>query len=306
MSPLGGSGARSAAALLTSAARRRLLAWGANAHRDLPWRATRDPWAVLVSEVMLQQTQVPRVVPRYRAFLDRFPTPAACAAAPVGDVVDEWAGLGYNRRAVALHRCATACVADHGGTLPDDLDALRALPGIGPYTARAVLAFAFERDVGVVDTNVGRVLARWAGRPLRPAEAQAAADALVPRGEGWAWNQAMFDLGAGVCRKRSPDCEACPVRRWCTWRSSGCPVPDPAVGSAGVSGGQSRFEGSDRQGRGRLVDALRGRGSVPPVELAAVAGWPEDPARARRVAEGLVADGLARWSTDGAGRLERP
>ena len=293
------------ARLLTASARRRLLAWGAGAHRDLPWRATRDPWAVLVSEVMLQQTQVPRVVPRWHAFLARFPDPAACAAAPVADVVDEWAGLGYNRRAVALHRCAVACASDHGGALPDDLDALRALPGIGPYTARAVLAFAFERDVGVVDTNVGRVLARWAGRPLRPAEAQAAADALVPRGEGWAWNQALFDLGAGVCRKRGPDCGACPVRRWCAWRSAGCPAPDPAVGSAGVSGGQSRFEGSDRQGRGRLVDALRTTGRVPAGGLAAAAGWPDDPERARRVADGLVADGLARWSPGGTA-LDRP
>lgn len=291
--------------LLTTAARRRLLAWGAGAHRDLPWRATRDPWAVLVSEVMLQQTQVPRVVPRYHAFLARFPTPAACAAATVGDVVDEWAGLGYNRRAVALHRCAAACVADHDGALPDDLDALRALPGIGPYTARAVLAFAFERDVGVVDTNVGRVLARWAGRPLRPAEAQGAADAAVPAGAGWAWNQAMFDLGAAVCRKRTPDCGACPVRRWCDWGSAGCPAPDPAVGSAGVSGGQSRFEGSDRQGRGRLVGALRERGAVSAEGLAAAAGWSDDPVRARRVAEGLVADGLATWSADGRS-LERP
>lgn len=290
--------------VLAPAGRRALLTWGERERRDLPWRRTRDPWAVLVSEVMLQQTQVPRVVPRWRAFLTRFPTVAACAAAPVADVVDEWAGLGYNRRAVALHRCARACVADHGATLPDDLGALVALPGIGPYTARAVLAFAFERDVGVVDTNVGRVLARLGGAPLRPAAAQAEADGLVPAGEGWAWNQALFDLGAATCTKRAPTCAECPVRRWCAWGGAGCPEPDPAVGSAGVSSGQSPFAGSDRQGRGRLVDALRWRGAVPAAELAAVAGWPGDPGRARTVAAGLVRDGLA--GTDGAGGLVRP
>src|SRR5262249_802442 len=150
-----------------------LLDWSAESRRDLPWRRTRDPWAILVSELMLQQTQVARVVPRYEEFLDRFPTAAACASADVGDVITMWAGLGYNRRAVNLHRCAGAVVSSHGGSLPDSLDALTALPGIGPYTARAVLAFAFERDVAVVDTNVGRVLARWDGRSLTAKEVQA-------------------------------------------------------------------------------------------------------------------------------------
>ena len=128
-----------------------LSAWAEDTRRDLPWRRTRDPWAVLVSELMLQQTQVPRVVPRYREFLDRFPTPAAAAAAPVADVVRAWAGLGYNRRAVNLHRAAVEIVVRHGGVLPAGLAELVALPGVGPYTARAVLAFAFEADVGVVE-----------------------------------------------------------------------------------------------------------------------------------------------------------
>lgn len=266
---------------------RSVFGWWAQQARDLPWRATRDPWAVLVSEVMLQQTQVARVVPKWHAFLDRFPDPAACAAAPVGAVVEAWAGLGYNRRAVALHRCAAAVVADHGGRLPLDLDALLALPGIGPYTARAVLAFAGERDVAVVDTNVARVLARQSGRPLRPTEVQALADAQVPSGRGWAWNQAVLDLGATVCRARVPACGECPIIASCAWRGVGA---DPAVGSAGVGGRQSRFEGSDRQGRGRLVDALR-RGPV--ADVARAAGWPDDPSRAARIADGLVADGLA-------------
>lgn len=268
-----------------------LLAWADEAHRDLPWRRTRDPWAVLVSEAMLQQTQVARVVPKYHAFLERFPTPAACAAARQGEVVTHWAGLGYNRRAVQLHRAATAIVAEHAGAVPDTLTELLALPGVGPYTARAVLAFAFEQDAAIVDTNVARVLARRAGRSLRPTEVQAAADAWLPAGAAWAWNQGMLDLGAGCCTPRNPNCPDCPVAAGCAWSEAGRPEPDPAVGSAGVSGGQSRFEGSDRQGRGRLVEALR-QGPVAAADLAAVMGWPGDEARAERVAAGLVAEGM--------------
>ena len=269
-----------------------MLAWGDAHLRDLPWRRTRDPWAVLVSEVMAQQTGVGRVVPYYERFLARFPTPAACAAAPLGEVLRLWTGLGYNRRAVNLHACARAVVDRHGGTLPPDLAALRALPGVGPYTARAVLAFAFERDVGVVDTNVGRVLARWEGRPLHGAEAQARADALVPPGRAWAWNQAVMELGGSVCLRRHPRCASCPVRRSCAWAAAGRAPPDPADGSAGVGTGQAPFEGSDRQARGRLVEALC-RGPVAVADVAAVIGWPDDPARADRVAVGLLDHGLA-------------
>ena len=268
-----------------------LSAWAEGARRDLPWRRTRDPWAVLVSELMLQQTQVARVVPRYEAFLSRFPTPAATAAAPVADVVRAWAGLGYNRRAVSLHRAAVSVVERHGGVMPATLAELVALPGVGPYTARAVLAFAYEADVGVVEVNSARVLARAAaGRPLRAGEAQALADALVPAGGGWAWNQAMLDLGATVCTKAAPRCDACPLVGCCAWAGAG--GPDPAVGSAGEGTRQSTFAGSDRQGRGRLVDALR-LGPVPWAGVAAAAGWPGDPDRAERVAARLVADGLA-------------
>ena len=287
---------------LSRPASRALAAWAPANHRQLPWRQTRDPWGVLVSEVMLQQTQVDRVAPRWVQFMELFPTPAVAAAAGVAAVVDQWAGLGYNRRAVALHRSAQVCVEHHQGRLPDDLEGLLALPGVGPYTARAVLAFAYERDVGVVDTNVGRVLARTAGRRLRPAEAQTAADASVPDGQGWAHNQAMLDLGAQVCVARSPRCGQCPVRRWCAW--AGGPGPDPSAGSAGVTTGQSRFAGSDRQGRGRLVDALRAVGNVPADRLAEVAGWPRDHERATRVAATLVTDGLA--ADDDCGGLRRP
>ena len=280
-----------------------LLEWGERSRRDLPWRRTRDPWAVLVSELMLQQTQVPRVVPRYEAFLARFPTPAACADAPVGDVLTAWAGLGYNRRAVSLHRCATAICERHDGAVPEDLDALLALPGIGPYTARAVLVFAFERNVGLVDTNAGRFVARaLAGRAVRAREAQELADGVVPRGQAWAWGQAVFDLGALVCAKRDPRCGRCPIAAHCAWNRSGRPAPDPVTGSAGISGPQSTFAGSFRQGRGQLLDRLRA-GPVDPEGVAAAAGWPDAPERAVEALASLVRDGMATVGDDGVARL---
>ena len=280
-----------------------LLDWASGRRDDLPWRHTRDPWAVLVSELMLQQTQVSRVIPRWHQFLDRFPTVSACADAGVGAVVEEWAGLGYNRRAVNLHRCALVIVDEHDGTIPDDLDKLLALPGLGPYTSRAVLAFAFERDVAVVDTNVGRVLARQVGRRLTAKIAQAVADDAVPVGSGWSWNQAMLDLGAIVCTKRSPNCAVCPVSTTCAWTSTGRPEPDPAIGSAGVSKGQSSFEGSFRQGRSRLLDVLRTGVDVAPERLQESCGWSDrvDGAiDAQRAAESLVRDGLAIERIDGS------
>ncbi len=268
--------------------RRSLDSWAASLPRALPWRDTRDPWAILVSETMLQQTQVARVVPKYLAFMERFPDVSAVASAPIGSIIEAWAGLGYNRRAVFLHAAATSVVDDHAGVFPASLAELLALPGIGPYTARAILAFAFEHDAAVLDTNVARVLARQHGRSLRAREAQALADALVPPTRSWWWNQAMLDLGALVCTKRNPRCAACPVMSTCAWHGVGV---DPAIGSAAVSGPQSRFVGSDRQGRGRLVEALR-QGPVRHDDLARVMGWPDDAARARRVAARLVADGL--------------
>jgi A/G-specific adenine glycosylase len=276
-----------------------VAAWSRRFRRDLPWRSTRDPWAVLVSEAMLQQTQVSRVIGSWRRFLTRFPDPAACAAAPPGEVIALWSGLGYNRRAVQLHAAATRIRDHHGGRVPDELAALLGLPGVGAYTARAVLAFAFEHDVGVVDTNAARVLARAAaGRALAPAEAQALADAIVPPGGGWAHNQAMLDLGALYCSARRPACTTCPVAASCAWAAAGHPAPDPAAGSAGTSRRQSAFAGSDRQGRGRLIAALRD-GPVAPGDLAAVMGWPGEGARAERVVLGLVADGLVDRRGDG-------
>ena len=228
-----------------------VLQWGLPRLRDLPWRLTRDPWAILVSEVMLQQTQVLRVIPRWQAFMATYPSPADCAAASLGDVLRLWQGLGYPRRARNLHAAAAQVVAL--GQFPSTLDALMQLPGVGGYTARAVLVFAFEADAAVVDTNIARVLARLSGRRLTAKQVQAAADSALPAGDSWAWNQCLMDLGAVLCRPISPQCDACPLQARCAWHGVG---DDPSIGSAGVSTSQARFAGSDRQARGRLMKAL--------------------------------------------------
>lgn len=269
-----------------------LLAWGERQRPDLPWRSTRDPWAVLVSEMMLQQTQVDRVAPRFVALMDAFPDPGACASAPVARVIQLWEGLGYNRRAVYLHRAAGEILRLHGGSVPSRLEDLLRLPGVGPYTARAVLSIAFDRDVGVVDTNAARFLARCvAGQRLGPRQAQELADAIVPPGRARTWNQAVMDLGATICVKRSPRCDRCPLSQDCAWWVAGRPEPDPADGTAGSSTAQAPFDGSDRQGRGRLVRALR-HGPVQVSKLPDVMGWPDDPDRCQRVVAGLESDGL--------------
>lgn len=262
-----------------------MLEWAVLSGRDLPWRRTRDPWAVLVSELMLQQTQVPRVVPRFEVFLARFPDAASCAAAPAAETVRLWAGLGYNRRALNLHRAAQVIAGQRGGRFPDTLAGLLALPGVGPYTARAVLCFAFEQDVAVLDTNAARVLARAVTRkPITQEEA----DELVPAGRSWAWNQALLDLGALVCRAK-PQCRECPLAAGaCAWQAAGGTAPDPWHRGPR----QSRYDGSDRQGRGRLVEALR-RGPLQLEDVARAAGWPDDPRRARRIAKTLAAEGFA-------------
>lgn len=260
-----------------------VLRWGLPRLRDLPWRTTRDPWAILVAEVMLQQTQAVRVVPQWRVFLDAYPTPAACAGAALGDVLRVWQGLGYPRRARNLHDAARAIVEHHGGAVPDGLAELRALPGVGPYTARAVRVFAFEHDEAVVETNIARLLARLAGARLTAKRIQAMADANVPAGHGWEWNQVLMDLGAAVCRP-APRCAECPVAGSCTWHRAGHPDPDPAVGTAGVSTSQPPYHGSARQARGRVLEVLAG-GATPVDEFPAA------------IVAGLVADRLV--VTDG-------
>ena len=257
-----------------------MLEWGAVHRRDLPWRHTRDPWRVLVSEVMLQQTQVDRVIAYYSAFLRAYPRAVDCARARPGDVVRLWSGLGYNRRALNLHRTATAIAGEHGGAVPADESSLRALPGIGAYTARAVLSFAFEADVATVDTNVVRVLSRGvAGAGLTLRQAQSLADRLLPAGHSWEFNQSMFDLGATVCTAAAPACGLCPLRHQCRWKRGGLSAPDPWRASPSVRA-QAPFAGSDRQGRGRLVQALR-QGAVSQEMLASACGWPDDAPRAR-------------------------
>ncbi|MFN0146853.1 MAG: A/G-specific adenine glycosylase [Dehalococcoidia bacterium] len=246
-----------------------LLAWyAANGRHGLPWRLSRDPYAVLVSEVMLQQTQVERVVPYYVRWLDRWPGVATLAAASPADVIREWAGLGYNRRALHLHRAAVA-VAGSGGEVPVELAALAALPGVGPYTASAVACFAGERAVPVIDTNIGRVLARVIGgvataRQLAQGEVEALARGLVTgSGDARAQNLALMDLGAMVCGARSPACGVCPLITACRWRKAGYPAgPDrPARLPA--------FETTARFARGRIVDALRRAPELTAADLAA-------------------------------------
>jgi A/G-specific adenine glycosylase len=280
---------------------RLLLAWYRSEARPLPWRRTRDPWRILVSEIMLQQTQAARVEPAYRAFVGRFPTPAALAAAPRADVLTAWRGLGYNRRAVNLHAAATVIVERHGGKVPAGLDELLALPGVGPYTARAVQVFAFGREAAPVDTNVARVLARSvAAAPLRPAAAQRLADEMVPAGSAAEWSNALMDLGARYCGAKQTRCDACPVAAACAWRlDRGARGADPAATAAPTRA--TRFAGSDRYHRGRLVDALR-RGPVSADELVAAADLGEDPSRLAAITDGLLGDGLAEWA-DGSLRL---
>lgn len=279
-----------------------VLAWGVPRLRDLPWRHTRDPWAILVSEVMLQQTQAVRVAPKWSAFMAVYSTPDACAEASLGDVLRLWEGLGYPRRARNLHAAARMVAEQFAGSLPAELEGLLALPGVGPYTARAVQAFAYGLDAAVVDTNVARVLARTTGRRLGGREVQQVADSLVPAGEGWAWNQVMLDLGATVCTARSPACSRCPVVASCSWALAGRPEPDPAFGSANVSTRQSRFEGSDRQARGRLLRAAARRPLHGLTDAARVAGLTGDEPRVERLLAALEAEGLI-VSVDGGYRL---
>jgi len=269
-----------------------LHAWYlANGRHELPWRRTREPWAVLVSEVMLQQTPVARVRPAYEAWLRRWPTPAALTAASPGEAVRMWGKLGYPRRALRLHACAGAVVARFGGAVPSEVDALLSLPGVGAYTARAVAAFAFGHRQPVVDTNVRRVLARAvAGRgeaaPPSGARDLAAVEALLPASPARAaqLSVAMMELGALICTARSPRCGQCPLGPVCAWRSAGSPAYDgPAVRT-------QRFAGTDRQVRGLLLDVLRGTyRPVPRRRLEAV--W-HDAAQRERALDSLVADGL--------------
>ena len=235
-----------------------LLGWFKEHARDLPWRRTRDPYAIFVSEVMLQQTQVDRVLPYYTRFLERFPTVEDLANAATSDVIRIWSGLGYNRRAVNLQRAARAVVDQLGGAFPEDPAALKKLPGIGAYTAGAIAAFAHERDVAFLDTNMRRVISRviLGTESADESAALEAAEALVPSGQGWTWNQALIEFGALQCTARRPACIVCPLRDEC----AAYPTMQFALQFKASRTRHVRaepFESTSRFYRGRIVDALR-------------------------------------------------
>ncbi|MCC6314990.1 MAG: A/G-specific adenine glycosylase [Thermomicrobiales bacterium] len=304
-------GAAGDADRLTGVARA-LLGWFAANRRDLPWRSTRDPYRILVSEIMLQQTQVDRVIPYYQAFLERFPTAAALAAAPTAEVIRLWAGLGYNRRAVNLQRAARAVVEEHAGVWPSDVAGLRALPGIGPYTAGAIACFAFERDVAFLDTNMRRVIHRVFFGPDLPSptaserELLAVAADVVPPDEGWLWNQALIEFGALHCTARKPACVVCPLGAYCRAR----PAMAGAIAATPKGVRKKReeiFAGSNRYYRGRAVDALRELGGasaeigIPLRELGPLvkSGFTEaDLPWLRGLVDDLTRDGLAAVAED--------
>jgi A/G-specific adenine glycosylase len=278
-----------------------ILDWYAARRRDLPWRRTRDPYRILVSEVMLQQTQVSRVVPYYEAFLERFPTAAALAEAPAADVLALWSGLGYNRRALALQAAAQVVARD--GWPADAAGMQASLPGVGPYTAAAVASFAFGEQVAAVDTNVRRVIERVDRRAYRPRELAVRAGELLPPGRAPDWNQAMMELGATVCGVRAADCGACPVTP-CASRGRPTAAREELVAAASDGSlvardsaalarrPRTRFEDTDRYVRGRIVAALVAGAAGD--ALIAGRALPEgiDPTRVERALAGLVRDGL--------------
>jgi A/G-specific adenine glycosylase len=273
--------------------------WFRRHARDLPWRAAgTGAWAILVSEVMLQQTPVARVLPVWREWLDRWPAPATLAAASPADAIRAWGRLGYPRRALRLHQCAAVLVERHGGAVPASVDALLALPGVGGYTARAVAAFAYRQRHPVVDTNVRRLLARCvAGAadagPATTAGDLAAAAALLPEepAAAAAASAAFMELGAVVCTARAPRCGDCPLAARCAWRATGARLP------AGSSRRPQRYAGTDRQARGALLAVLREEtGPVPRDRLDLV--WTDAAQRGRALA-GLLSDGLVVAVPDG-------
>lgn len=283
-----------------SLAHKPLLRWYADHARTLPWRGPGvTGWQVLVSEVMLQQTPVSRVLPAYETWMRRWPTPTALAAEPPGEAVRMWGRLGYPRRALRLHQAAVRIDDVHGGEVPSTYQELRALPGVGDYTAAAVCAFAYQQSAIVLDTNVRRVLARLvagtAMHPPTPTKAERArASALLPGqpAEAARWSVALMELGALLCTARSPDCARCPVRRLCRWRAAGYPAYD------GPARPPQRYAGTDRQCRGHLLGMLRDHDG-PVASRALDAVWP-NPGQRRRALTSLIDDGLVIEAGEGA------
>lgn len=275
-----------------------LVAWFTRAKRELPWRAPGvSPWQIMVSEFMLQQTPVARVAPIWVEWIARWPTPSATASASAADVLRAWGKLGYPRRAKRLHECAVVIAEEHGDLVPDDVDTLLGLPGVGAYTARAVACFAYRKRVPVVDTNVRRVVARAiagqadAGSPSTVRD-HAEVEALLPNDALAAdFSAALMELGATVCTARSPKCGLCPLTV-CAWRDAGYPIGD------GPARPTQRYAGTDRQVRGKLLDVLRANSTpVPRAQLDVV--WLTDTAQRDRALDSLLVDGLVEQTADG-------
>ena len=251
-----------------------LLEWYGRNRRSLPWRNTNDPWQILVSEVMLQQTQVQRVTEAYRRFIDRFPDVVSASHSTAQEMLAMWSGLGYNRRALRLREVAGIVESDGW---PTTSATLQSLPGIGPYTAAAVACFAFGEQVPTIDTNLRRVLSRWVGRALKGKDLAHVAGEALPIGAAVDWNQAVMDLGSTLCRPREPDCDTCPVTSWCA---------GPHVYTAPRS--QGRFDGSVRQARGAILRSLVHLGQADQSHLSESVSA----ARFEEALEGLIRDGI--------------
>jgi A/G-specific adenine glycosylase len=275
-----------------------LVDWYDRTRRDLPWRDPGvTPWQILVSEFMLQQTPVPRVLPIWRDWIVRWPTASATAAASAADVVRAWGKLGYPRRAKRLHECATVIARDYGDVVPDDVAVLLTLPGVGSYTARAVACFAYQQPVPVVDTNVRRVVARVVHGRADAAAASTVRDhadvsALLPDdGSAHRFSAALMELGATVCTARTPRCGLCPLS-FCAWRTAGYPA------AQGPARRPQTYAGTDRQVRGRLLDVLRGN-DFPVTRAELDVAWLTDPKQRERALNSLLADGLVAQTADG-------
>ncbi|MCF4007167.1 A/G-specific adenine glycosylase [Corynebacterium uropygiale] len=290
--------------------RAELISWYREHARPLPWRRPgTSPWAILLSEVMSQQTPVQRVIPSWEDWLRRWPTPRALSEASTAEVLHAWGRLGYPRRALRLKECAGVIVENHGGEVPDDVEALLALPGIGAYTARAVACFAFGKNVPVVDTNVRRVYERaiegaFLTPPARARDLQRVG-ALLPEGEGPEgpeFSVALMELGALVCTARAPRCEDCPIVGRCEWQRLGCPEPDEEA-LRGARRRVQKFEGTDRQARGRIMAALRESPGFAPLPVEEVKRlWPDE-AQWSRALFSLIEDGLVEQDSPGYLRL---
>jgi A/G-specific adenine glycosylase len=277
-----------------------LITWFGHAQRDLPWRRPGvSAWQIMVSEFMLQQTPVSRVEPIWLDWIARWPTPSATAAAGPAEVLRAWGKLGYPRRAMRLHECAVTIAAEHGDVVPDDVETLLMLPGVGAYTARAVACFAYGKRVPVVDTNVRRVLSRAVhARDEAPARARDLDDvaALLPEDDAAAqrFSAALMELGAIVCTARSPKCGLCPLSS-CGWRAAGYPTREAGETPARRV---QKYAGTDRQVRGRLLDVLRGS-TVPVTRAALDVAWTSDTAQRDRALDSLLVDGLVEQTADG-------